>query len=66
MFGRYKPPKMSDDERNERKKELRDANVTNKELWAMIRSALLVIMPVVIGIFALLWFLAWLFLGGAS
>ncbi len=64
MFGRYKPPKKTDEEQQKQKQELRDANITSKEMWAMIRSALLVFMPVAIGVLAIFVLVAWLFVSG--
>lgn len=64
MFGRYKPPKMTDDERQEHLGKLQDAKITRKEMRAMIRSAMLVIMPTVIGVMGIFVLVAWLFVRG--
>ncbi len=64
MFGRYKPPKMTDEERKDHLQQLHDAKITRKEMRAMIRSAMLVIMPVVIGVMSIFVLVAWLFVRG--
>lgn len=64
MFGRYKPPKKSEEEQKKHLEDLQNAKITRKETWAMIRSAMLVIMPVVIGVMGIFVLVAWLFVRG--